>query len=335
MADATPLLPPLPCPKQDACWRSFHDNLTAALAPAGLDIVHAFPVQVAIAAGADAGGELLPTFGRHPSTLALLVGNSAALWRPFVTHLASHPGAVDAPDPLDAYTDAAVDAALLMAQGALPPGRGVAMHVRRAHTPPGVPGHVNMLRVAAAARLAYYSPSAHLAVHPQLGPWFALRALIVLDVDGPPLAHWVPGPLPCPDESLEQRMAAATAALVARPGGASTTSWRQHWREWAALRALAGEGTDERCVAPPAAKSVSDRGCSHRGHPPPTPTHTHTHTNTSCAPQLRLMMPNNTRIHVLAAVTKHTLTLSRCAMLRCCTMQPPLLQRAAAVPLHS
>ena len=41
-----------------------------------------------------------------------------------------------------------------------------------------------MLHLAEASGLAHVGP-AHLAIHPQHGPWFGLRAVIVLDANVP------------------------------------------------------------------------------------------------------------------------------------------------------
>jgi hypothetical protein len=67
-----------------------------------------------------------------------------------------------------------------------------------------------MLGACSASGLAYLDAASHLCVHPAFGTWFALRALVVVDAEGP-------GPvlvrqLPCPftpeqQQQIEQRVA--------------------------------------------------------------------------------------------------------------------------------
>lgn len=86
-------------------------QLGPALAAAGLNILQPFSVQ-AYNGACPPSGQLLPTYGRS-RTLALLIGNSAALWRPFVAWLAEGlPARLQQPNPLDAYVGEALAAAL-------------------------------------------------------------------------------------------------------------------------------------------------------------------------------------------------------------------------------
>lgn len=64
---------------------------------------------------------------------------------------------------------------------------------------------VNMMRAAQLSGLAYYSSTTHLCMHPTYGPWFALRAVAVFDVDGPDPAAF--SQLPCPHPDLEAEAA--------------------------------------------------------------------------------------------------------------------------------
>jgi methylmalonic aciduria homocystinuria type C protein len=181
---------------------------------------------------------------------------------------------------------------------------GTRCHVRYSHSSGAL--FVNVLRVAELSRLAYYSPVTHLCLHPVHGPWFALRAVVLLDLEAgrewlaaapPPCFPGVdpaggnqqqqqqqeereeeeedqlqqqqpqpqphhqqqqeqhvqqeqqsqqqaqeqqesfPDPLPCPYPALEEEAGVAMASLKAA-GGLAT--WKQHWREWAGLRRMAG-----------------------------------------------------------------------------------------------
>jgi hypothetical protein len=189
-------------------------QLQQQLAQWGLDIVHPFTPQLFNAhCPAD---NALPTFGRA-STAALLVGNSKQLWDPFLRHLAAHPEQLTAANPLDDYVQTALVASLADCGLALVPevrpsscskeashtasnpnntstwqqhqhqhqqqeGAGIRCHVRYSHFSGAL--FVNVLRVAELSRLAYYSPVTHLCLHPTFGPWFALRAVIILDCEG-------------------------------------------------------------------------------------------------------------------------------------------------------
>jgi hypothetical protein len=160
----------------------------------------------------------LDTFGRSRPA-AVLICNSNALWEPFVASLAALPAAepgqapgwqqgvreggggcgggggssegagagpaasgaaaARAPGPLDAYCRGAVSAAL---ERACP---GVRHDARWADTMPGDPAFVDMLLAATAggSGMAAMCAALHLAVHPEVGPWFAVRALVSLDLD--------------------------------------------------------------------------------------------------------------------------------------------------------
>lgn len=69
------------------------------------------------------------------------------------------------------------------------------------HTEPG--RFVNMMRAAQLSGLAYYSSTTHLCMHPLYGPWFALRAVAVVDADGPDPSGFTQLPCPYPDVEAE------------------------------------------------------------------------------------------------------------------------------------
>jgi hypothetical protein len=54
----------------------------------------------------------LPTFSRPGSTLAVIIGNNNALWQPFLQQLANEPHLQEWQDPLDAYVEQHVTAAV-------------------------------------------------------------------------------------------------------------------------------------------------------------------------------------------------------------------------------
>lgn len=236
--------------------------LSRLLAVKGFNIVHAFPVQLFNSQGCPQEHQL-PTFGRS-STLGVVIGNTNALWPHFISHLAAHPAALTADNPLDALVEATVSHAVqqcldsLVApppqqqqqqpgqegsrhQGAQPiapshgcscdpphgpqqeeshnspmqqplPSSSPSFTIRFSHhTEPGK--FVNMMRAAQLSGLAYYSNTTHLCMHPEFGPWFALRAVVVFDVDGPDPAGFSQLPCPCPDLEAE------AAEKVGAPAG--------------------------------------------------------------------------------------------------------------------
>jgi len=167
----------------------------------------------------------LPDFGR-PDRLALVIGNSRALWARLVGELRRDAELRRSPDPIEAYTERA----LSQLAAELP----VAIELRWAHTV----GRrmVAIQRLAHIAGLAYLSP-ANLCVHPVRGPWIALRAAMVCDVAGPPDP---PPEMQSPCDACEHGCAPAAAELAARP-------WRKlQWRRWLAVRDSCPLGSEHR-----------------------------------------------------------------------------------------
>lgn len=201
---------------------------------AGLDLV-------AVCAAEDYNREVdplyrLPDFGR-PRALVIVVGNTRALWD--VIRAARAPGGplAGARDPFDRHAEGVVRAAVDEALREHAPG--AASEVRFSPEPP--PRRVAMQRLAAAAGLAWLS-SSHMCIHPTYGPWFALRAAIVIDVDGPaqPPARLAP---PC-----DCATGCAPALAEALAGGVPTSSGelRPRWKTWLAVRDACPVGREHR-----------------------------------------------------------------------------------------
>ena len=123
----------------------------AALAAAGLDIVHRFDARAVAAELA------VPQLATHP--VGVLVGNTRAMWPKF---LAARPPVAD---PLEAYVERALDPL------ALP-----VLYAHRRYAGAFLP----FQRIAVAAGLGAMSAT-HLVIHPEHGPWFALRAIVLVD----------------------------------------------------------------------------------------------------------------------------------------------------------
>ena len=165
-------------------WQSVVYDLRSRCSPAGVDLVQ--PFQIAWYNRASGDAFKLPDLGRS-SALGVLLGNTRALWPRFLDWLRASPQRLDENHPLDRYVGEVVLQALQPLVHR--------WEVRFAHEPP--PRRVAMQRLAHLSGLAYLSPS-HLNVHFMFGPWIALRAAVVIDVDGPPRPSSEP-PNPCPD----------------------------------------------------------------------------------------------------------------------------------------
>lgn len=162
----------------------------------------------------------LPDFGR-PSALAVIVGNTRALWPHLAEALAADPGLAASTDPVDRYCERVLGAAV-----ADLPVRSI---LRFAHDPPP---RVAIQRLAHVAGLAYLAPS-HLSVHPVYGPWIALRAVVVVDQDGPPGPAALAAPCDCTRHCLPHLDAALARAGTGTPGRAHV---QDDWRAWLAVR---------------------------------------------------------------------------------------------------
>jgi len=170
----------------------------ATLAAAGFDIAHAFD---AAAAAREPGLALLAGDER----LGILIGNTRALWPPF-TEAMRDPALAAERDPLERYTERCIDAAF---SGA-PIYYG---HRRygRAFLP--------LQHIAVATGLGALAPS-RLVIHPVWGPWFALRAVVVVAGDPPPRAP-IAQPCCC-DASCGEALARAQRST--------------DWRDWLSVR---------------------------------------------------------------------------------------------------
>jgi cyanocobalamin reductase (cyanide-eliminating) / alkylcobalamin dealkylase len=174
----------------------------------------------------------LENFGSDEN-LALVVGNTRALWPVFVAALAGDPELAEGPDPLDRYTVRHVSE--LCSRLGLPASPRFA-HVVGA-------GQVAMQRLAHVAGLAF-STESHLSVHPVHGPWIGLRAAISVATIGPPgpqpaLAH------PCGGCAARCLPALQRAASTLR-GAPSAASLREHFDLWLAHRDACPVGRESR-----------------------------------------------------------------------------------------
>lgn len=164
---------------------------------AGFDLQHAFDAHAVAATFRWLAG---PRCG-------VLIGNTRALWPPFTAALAD-PALAAMRDPLDTYTERTIAAAY--------PGAPT-LFAHRRYDGQFLP----FQQLAVAVGLAALAPS-HLLIHPVHGPWFALRAVVLLDRDPPPVAQPIARSCACND-----RCRMALDAAVAAD---------DDWRAWLAVR---------------------------------------------------------------------------------------------------
>jgi methylmalonic aciduria homocystinuria type C protein len=212
-------------------WPSLTKSVAARLAASGLDLVHPFSVDWYNARAAPRGARL-PDFGRS-GALGLLIGNTQALWPHFRRAYAAEPRLQTACDPLDAYcTDAVLACAAAFEAASV---------VRFAHELEPAP--IPIQRIAAITGFATLSPS-HLSVHAEQGPWIALRAVAIFDVDGPsgdPPPHrdlCTPCHKPC--------MPAFNSAFERLGGELAAAAVELDWQSWLAVRDACPVGKSSR-----------------------------------------------------------------------------------------
>jgi methylmalonic aciduria homocystinuria type C protein len=172
----------------------------------------------------------IETFG-HQRTSALLVGNTRALWPALKRAVAERPDLLER-DPVDRHVEATVRALQANVAGRTEVYFGHDMGQ----------GMVSMLHAVEASGFADRGP-AHLAVHPLHGPWFALRALVVIDQpavhDDPVMPRLcAPCHAPC--------VAALERAVDQSEGGHKVTGLGASWRAWVAVRDVCPVGQSAR-----------------------------------------------------------------------------------------
>jgi hypothetical protein len=170
----------------------------ATLAAAGFDIAHAFD---AAAAAREPGLEVLAGEPR----LGFLIGNTRALW-PRFREAMRDPALAAARDPLERYTERTVDGAFAGAR---------IFYGHRAYGGSFLP----LQRLAVVTGLGALAPI-QLVIHPIYGPWFAMRAVVVVDGE-PPARAPIDPPCRC-DASCREALERAHHST--------------DWRDWLAVR---------------------------------------------------------------------------------------------------
>ncbi|MCJ8345168.1 hypothetical protein MJH12_06490 [bacterium] len=142
------------------------EELKLSLNSYGFDIVHPFLVSWYNQKIQDPFK--LPQY--DDSSFALLIGNTKKLWPHFTEFYVKDSTLQNSEHPLNDYCEKKIPLAL--AQAKLP------AKIRFSHK--AEPYHIAFQKLAEMSGFAYLN-RAHLCVHEEYGPWFALRAVLVFD----------------------------------------------------------------------------------------------------------------------------------------------------------
>ena len=198
---------------------SLIEKMSEQLAPLGFGLCAGFDVSTYNAAVPTQFA--LPTMGRR-FPVGVLIGNHRGLWKPFTRAYSEQAALQRSPDPLDQYTEASVYESLRVVS--------LGHEVRFGHSPE--PSPVAMQQLAQVAGLAELTP-AHLSVHPTFGPWIALRAAVVFDLDEEVEFAELRGVC---DAETERACAEAFAAALRLTDGRGHEAIRETWEAWLAVR---------------------------------------------------------------------------------------------------
>ena len=198
----------------------------AELGNAGLDLTQPCSTAQLAPVAAPLIADARAALGRSDA-LAIVIGNTRALWPHFVAAVRADATLAASAHPLDHYVEQTIDAAMQHAS--------TRAFVAFGHRQ-GNHGFPPLQRVADAAGLGWLAPN-HLLIHETHGPWIALRALVVFDLDGPPTTSvQTKAPPGC-------TCASTSDALVA---SALSASGPEAWRAWLSVRDACPVGKSSR-----------------------------------------------------------------------------------------
>ena len=206
------------------------ETLRAGCNVAGFDIVHPFRLDWF---NDIAPPDLRLPDGGRPRALGVVIANTRHLWPVFARVLADNGALADEEHPLDTYVERAITRT---AEQSIPDAHRIFFAHRL------TPAPIAIQRIAHASGLAHLSPS-RLSVHARLGPWLSLRAVIVVDVEGPPgTAISAPDPCtPCAKPCMAAFERAMAATDLTRAGDVE-----RQWKSWVNVRDVCPEGRTER-----------------------------------------------------------------------------------------
>ncbi|CAG8757986.1 33931_t:CDS:2, partial [Racocetra persica] len=221
-------------------WEEITKKFSEILYPLGFDLVKAFPAQRYNSNISPASSLApLPTYFRT-STLSIIVGNTKLFWPNFLKFYTKFSNTAIKPtrsksrsnysinsssydhdddlerfkqsNPLDWYTIQSITSAVkqLISINISTRHSDIKYDIRYTFDS-DEKKFVAFQRLAQDAGLAYYNRSCFLCVHKEFGPWFALRAVVTLDIEGPTDDSYLFPPLKNPypegDALLKLKMA--------------------------------------------------------------------------------------------------------------------------------
>ena len=209
--------------------RDLYEPFRSACEKAGFDVVHGFDVS---AYNAKVDPPLRLHRFERKAPVGFLVGNTKALWEVFLRALEAEPSRREDEHPLDGYAKAHITRAADTLN---------APHVILWADDVG-PSAAPVQRIAHATGLAWLSPS-HLSVHPVYGPWFAFRAVVLVDRDGDGFGRSIP-PDPC--SACHKPCMAALDTAVSKSETLDHSAVSEHFELWRRVRDVCPEGAPHR-----------------------------------------------------------------------------------------
>lgn len=155
--------------------------------------------------------------------VGLLVGNTRALWAPFLAARRADASIAASNDPLQRYAEQVIGSAAAARDASV-----YYSHTRYDGA------YLPFQRIAVAAGLAALAPT-HLLVHPTYGPWFALRAMLLCTGEPPRASAPV---APACEATCGSCLVRFEIALAATGPDA--------WRAWLAVRDACPVGREHR-----------------------------------------------------------------------------------------
>ncbi len=170
----------------------------------------------------------------NENNLAILVGNTKNFWPYFIQALKDNPSRINSENPFDDFIVETIEPIKKLVPDEI--------KIRYPHRPE--PKHIAFQKLASLINLAYLSPS-HLCIHPKFGPWFSLRAVIVLPIIDPNLKT-VPTVSAC--EFCLTRCTPIFNLAVSKSNDVIPNSKeiKSHWKDWLAVRDSCPTGSEYR-----------------------------------------------------------------------------------------
>jgi hypothetical protein len=217
-------------------WRQARDILQERIAPFGFEVLGAVASDVYNASLDDKLADYRIALADHDRpSVALVVGNTRRLWPLFLEAFATT-SLADEANPLDAYSRRHIGAAADQVASEL----GVVHAVRFSFDPP--PNTVAIQRLTALAGVAEVAPIG-LCVHPAYGPWFSLRAAVVLGIAGPAAST---AGATCSTCTSKPCLGPREQVMALGASGFSRELLAEHWQTWLAMRDACPVGRAER-----------------------------------------------------------------------------------------